>query len=119
MREGIRIPAICIGAFFGYVLPNAIVLWLIDSVYGASNAQDAFDSDGYALAMVCVHFAGPTLGGLVAARIARTQPLLHGLLTALVGWLLSTVMGNGILAGFLYVAASLSGARLSRGWNAH
>lgn len=115
--RAIRFSAIGAGAFVGYVVPAAVVLWASHSLLGASNAREAFGPGGYPWAMGFLHGGGPLAGGFLAARIARTQPLLHALLTGVLGWMLSTVIGNGLLMAFVYVLASVVGAAIWKSRN--
>ncbi len=114
MLANIRVSALCVGAFFGYVVPIALSLWIITSLYGAAHARDALSASGYFWMLILLHVGGPALGGFLAARMSKTQPLMHGVFTALVGWLVASIAGNGLLVGIVYVLASVTGAAI---WN--
>lgn len=117
MLSNIRPSALCVGAFIGYVIPMAASLWVITSLFGAANARDAFSASGYFWMLVILHVGGPVVGGFIAARLGKTQPLMHGLFTALIGWLVAAVAGNGVLVGIVYVLASVTGAAIWRSRN--
>lgn len=101
-----------LGAFAGYVVPQFVSLWAVASLFGASNAHDAYGPTGYFWVAIFVQVAGPLVGGYVAAKFGQVQPLMHGLFAALLGWLVATVFGNGVLVVILYVLASTTGAAI-------
>lgn len=117
MLANIRPSALCVGAFFGYAVPIAVSLWVINSLFGAAHARDALSASGYFWMLIFLHVGGPLLGGILAARMGKTQPLMHGLFTALVGWLVASAAGNGLLVGIVYVLASVTGAAIWKSQN--
>jgi putative membrane protein (TIGR04086 family) len=118
MFENIRFSALCIGALFGYVVPIAASLWVITSLLGATHARDALGDTAYPAMLMVIHIGGPLLGGFLAARSGKSRPLVHGVITALMGWLVAAMFGSGVLIGIVYVLASVTGAAIWRGRSA-
>ena len=114
MFANIRPSALILGAFAGYVVPQFVSLWAVMSLFSAASARDAYGATGFFWMAIFIHVGGPLVGGYVAAKFGRTQPLLHGLFAALLGWLVSTIFGNGVLIGILYVLAGTTGAAIWR-----
>ena len=112
MFSNIRPSALILGSFAGYVVPQFVSAWAVMSLFSAANARDAYGASGYFWVAIFVQVGGPLVGGYVAAKFGRTQPLLHGLLAALIGWLVASVFGNELLAGILYLLASIAGAAI-------
>ena len=73
-----RISAIAIGFFIGFVIPAAIyylVLLALGTAYG-NNSSIALNWLG--ILWVLIAIGSPVVAGYVSARLGRSQPLLHG-----------------------------------------
>lgn len=111
MFNNVRFKAVILGALFGFVIPYFVASWFKVSVLGDVNQPHAkAPVADYTLAYVFLFVVGPLFGGAVAAHLSRHQPILHGVLAALVGWLCYSLMGAGILLGFIFVVMSALGA---------
>jgi hypothetical protein len=113
-----RVSAVAIGFFLGMVVPLAALL-LVGSLVSprdgeASSPLLAF----FNTAGVIVGLGAPVLGGYLAARIAKVQPLLLGAIVGALGSVLIAVTASPAIAGlwsaFVFVPGGIVGGWLQK-----
>lgn len=114
MLRHVQFSALAVGVFVGYALPLVIDTVLALEMIGAVEQQEVDAARRMFAIMVVVNLGGSVVGGYVTARLARHQPLLHGLLTAVAGLLLvSPFRGVSALWLFAFLVSGITGAWLS------
>jgi hypothetical protein len=113
MFRYIQISALAVAAFIGYVLPLVLSWFLMTRLYSAVATKDAELGRGYFWLLLAVNIFGSVMGGYVAARLSKFQPLLHGMLSGIVGGILMGAFREFNIAwSFYYVVAGIVGGWL-------
>jgi hypothetical protein len=110
MFEGLRFRVVLLSVAIGYVTALVFVCWLQSSFFGDVPAAERGGSN--TVPWLLVHVLGPFVTGYVAARLASSRAQLHATFAALICWLIAAWLGSGIIAGIIYVSASLAGSHV-------
>jgi hypothetical protein len=115
MFQHIKISALALGIFAGYIVPllvSALLYFGIQSQVEKQNFQAGRSMFGL---MIVINIFGSIAGGYVSAAMTRHQQLLHGLLTAIVGYgLISPFGGFSFTMAFVFLAGGIVGAWLRK-----
>lgn len=115
MFRHIQISALAAALFVGYIVPLLLSVVVLMNIFTAIEQQDAATSRSLFGLMVVLNVLGSVAGGYVAAAVAKHQPLLHGLLSALLGVaLISPFRSVGLLWALLFVIGGIVGAWLRK-----
>ena len=105
MLQHIQLSALAIGVFVGYVVPFLISWLFVAGMLDAAAANDAPLGRRYFWLMLTMNLLGPVMGGFVAARLSKYQPLLNGFLSGLAGGVLVGAFREDLHAGLLFYYA--------------
>jgi hypothetical protein len=115
MLQHIRISAICFGVFIGYVTPllnSALLFFGMETEVEKQNLGSARTLFGL---LVVINIFGSIAGGYAAAFLARQQQLLHGLLTAIIGYaIISPFREFSFMMAIVFMVGGVVGAWLSK-----
>ena len=120
----VRVRALLIALFAFYVAP-ALPLIVLTSLPFATNSAPPIPgqrvygwsaASGGLLLVLWFWALAPVGSGYFAAKLAKQQPLLHGLLTGVVGAILAVVWVQGLLLFELILALIVASCGLFGGW---
>lgn len=104
MFAHIQLSALVIGVFAGHAIPFLVTVLLANGIFDAVEGGNLSVGRFYVWLIVFIKVLGAVIGGAVAARLSRHQPLMHGLLTGIVGCLVMDVFREFSIGLLLYSA---------------
>ena len=99
--------AILLAAFAAYVVPFVIITVLVAPLLGAFSRRGGNGGAVLFILWALLATLGPVVTGYVAARLAKSQPLLHGLLAGALAALVAIEFTgfDGVVGGILLWAS--------------
>ena len=113
-----RISAIAIGFFIGFVIPAAIYYLVLLALGTAYGNDSSIALNWFGILWVPIAIGSPAVAGYVSARLGRSQPLLHGFMVGVLGTVaalpLFTPWATGFISAIAFVPGGIFGAWLWR-----
>jgi len=116
MFWNLRVSAVLISLFVGYVIPITF-FFALGALGAAASDSDHFSNVWVSAAITISFVLCPATAGYIAARLAKVVPLLHGLVVSVLGASLFSAMSQPFSpAASLFWVLAFSSAGVSGAW---